>query len=53
MSMGKAVTESDKVPMGLFLSNLFMSLLRARIAELGVQGGDEGGWLILQELLRG
>ena len=43
--MGKAVTESDKVPMGLFLSNLFMSLLRARIAELGVQGGDEGGWV--------
>ena len=36
VSMGKAVTKSDRVSIGLFLSNLFLSLLRARIAELGV-----------------
>ena len=36
VSMGQAKIESDKVSMGLFLSNLFLSLLRARIAELGV-----------------
>ena len=36
VSMGKAVTKSDRVSIGLFLSNLFLSLLRAGIAELGV-----------------
>ena len=36
VSMGKAITESDRVSMGPFLSNLFMSLSRVGIAKLGV-----------------
>ena len=51
--MGKAVTESDRVSMGLFLSNLFMSLSRAGIAELGVQGGDERGWVDFARVAQG
>ena len=53
VSMGKAVTESDRVSMGLFLSNLFMSLSRVGIAKLGVQGGDEGGWVDFARVAQG
>ena len=53
MTLGKAETESDRVSMGLFLFNLFLSLSRARIAELGVQGGDKGGWVDFVRVAQG
>ena len=53
VSMGKVVIESDRVSMGLFLSNLFLSLSRVGIAELGVQGGDEGDWVDFARVAQG
>ena len=54
MTLGRVNTESVRVSMGLFLFNLFLSLSRAGITELGVQGGDKGGWVdfakVAQEL---
>lgn len=52
MTLGKAETESDRVLMGLFLFNLFVSLSRAGIADLGVQDGDEGGWVDFARVTR-
>ena len=53
VSMGKAITESDRVSIGPFLSNLFLSLSRAGIAELSVQDGDEGGWVDFARVAQG
>ena len=53
MTLGKAETESDRVLMGLFLFNLFESLSRAGIADLGVQDGDEGGWVDFARVTQG
>ena len=53
MTLGKAKTESYRASMGLFLSNFFLSLLRAGIADLGVQDGDEGGWVDFASVSQG
>ena len=53
ITLGKAETESDRVLMGLFLSNLFLSLSRAGIANLGVQDGDEGSWVDFARVTQG
>ena len=54
MTLGRVNIESVRVSMGLFLFNLFLSLSRAGITELGVQSGDKGGWVdfakVAQEL---
>ncbi|KAK9992199.1 hypothetical protein SO802_027184 [Lithocarpus litseifolius] len=53
MTLGKAETESFKESMGLFLSNLFLSLWRVGIADLGVQDGDRSGWVDFASVTQG
>ena len=45
ITLGKAETEGDRALKGLVFSNYVLSPSRVGIEELGVPGGDEGGWV--------
>jgi len=43
--LGKGETEGDRATNGLVLSDYVLSLSRVGTADLGIQDGDEGGWV--------